>query len=237
MEITARMHRAASRFPLRVKAVLIDLDGTLLDTIPDLAVAANLMLEALGEPPLDAEVIRTFVGKGIPNLVKRTLARDLDGEIEESRFERALPVYERCYASVNGRHTTIYPGVTDGLERLRQAGFPLGCVTNKAMRFTRPLLEQTGLARYFSEVVAGDTLPRKKPDPEPLLYACERFGVSPADMLMIGDSLNDAQAARAAGCPVFCVTYGYNEGRDVRELDVDAIVARLDEAVRLIEKV
>jgi len=236
MESVSRRRAAPLRFPLRVKAVLIDLDGTLLDTIPDLAVAANHMLEALGEPPLDTEVIRTFVGKGIPNLVKRTLARNLAGEVEESRFEHALPIYERCYAAVNGRHTTIYPGVMAGLERLRQSGFPLGCVTNKAMRFTRPLLEATGLAAYFSEVVAGDTLPKKKPDPEPLLYACDKFGVAPHDMLMIGDSLNDAQAARAAGCPVFCVTYGYNEGHDVRELDVDAIVSTLEEATRLIEK-
>lgn len=225
------------RFPLQVKAVLIDLDGTLLDTIPDLAVAANLMLDALGRPPLDAELIRTFVGKGIPNLVKRTLAGNVSGEVDPELFERALPLYERCYAEVNGRHTTVYPGVMAGIERLRQAGFALGCVTNKAMRFTRPLLEQTGLARYFSQVVAGDTLARKKPDPEPLLYACEKFLIAPRDMLMIGDSLNDAQAARAAGCPVFCVTYGYNEGHDVRELDVDAIVSTLVEAAGLIQKV
>lgn len=225
------------RFPLQVKAVLIDLDGTLLDTIPDLAVAANLMLDALGRPPLDAELIRTFVGKGIPNLVKRTLAGNVSGEVDPELFERALPLYERCYAEVNGRHTTVYPGVMAGIERLRQAGFALGCVTNKAMRFTRPLLEQTGLARYFSQVVAGDTLARKKPDPEPLLYACEKFHIAPRDMLMIGDSLNDAQAARAAGCPVFCVTYGYNEGHDVRELDVDAIVSTLVEAAGLIQKV
>jgi len=225
------------RFPLPVKAVLIDLDGTLLDTIPDLAVAANLMLDALGRPPLDAELIRTFVGKGIPNLVKRTLAGNVSGKVDPELFARALPLYERCYAQVNGRHTTVYPGVMAGIERLQQAGFALGCVTNKTMRFTRPLLEQTGLARCFSQVVAGDTLARKKPDPEPLLYACEKFHIAPRDMLMIGDSLNDAQAARAAGCPVFCVTYGYNEGHDVRELDVDAIVSTLVEAAGLIQKV
>lgn len=223
-------------FPLRVKAVMIDLDGTLLDTIPDLAVAANAMLEALERPPLDPELIRTFVGKGIPNLVTRTLAGDIDGEVDPALLERALPIYERCYASVNGRHTTFYPGVLDGLELLRGAGFPLGCVTNKAMRFTAPLLEQVDLARYFGEVVAGDTLAKKKPDPDPLLYACRKFGIAPRDMLMIGDSLNDAQAARAAGCPVFCVDYGYNEGHDVRELDVDAIVSSLIEAAHLIQK-
>jgi phosphoglycolate phosphatase len=223
-------------FPLRVKAVMIDLDGTLLDTIPDLAVAANLMLEALGRAPLDAALIRTFVGKGVPNLVKRTLAGDIDGEVDSVLLERALPVYERCYASVNGRHTTIYPGVIEGLERLREQRFELACVTNKSARFTQPLLEHMKLSAYFSEVVAGDTLPKKKPDPDPLVYACAQFGIAPPDMLMIGDSLNDAQAARAAGCPVFCVPYGYNEGHDVRELDVDAIVSSIIEATGLIQK-
>jgi phosphoglycolate phosphatase len=223
-------------FPLRVKAVMIDLDGTLLDTIPDLAAAANLMLEALGRAPLDADLIRTFVGKGVPNFVKRTLAGDIDGEVDSALLERALPLYERCYDSVNGRHTTVYPGVIEGLDRLRELHFELACVTNKSARFTQPLLEHMKLSEYFSEVVAGDTLPKKKPDPAPLIHACAQFGIAPSDMLMIGDSVNDAQAARAAGCPVFCVPYGYNEGRDVRELDVDAIVASIVEATGLIQK-
>ena len=223
-------------FPLRVKAVTIDLDGTLLDTIPDLAVAANMMLEELHRPPLDAMLIRTFVGKGIAKLVERALVGAIDAAADPKLFERALPIYERCYAGVNGKHTTIYPGVMEGLDELRVQGFPLACVTNKSERFTLPLLDHVKLAAYFSAVIAGDTLPRKKPDPLPLLHTCAKFGIAPSEMLMIGDSLNDAQAARAAGCPVFCVTYGYNEGRDVRELDIDAIVATLTEATLLIQK-
>ncbi|MDH5536234.1 MAG: phosphoglycolate phosphatase [Betaproteobacteria bacterium] len=223
-------------FPLRVKAVMIDLDGTLLDTIPDLAVAANMMLEEMGRPQLPVDVLRTFVGKGIPRLVERSLAGSLDGCPESVIFGRALPVYERCYGAVNGRHTTIYPGAKEGLEALRSQGFPLACVTNKSARFTLPLLEAMGLAGYFAQVVTGDALPRKKPDPLPLAHVCERFGIAPRDMLMIGDSLNDAQAARAAGCPVFCVDYGYNEGQDVRELDIDAIVSSIYDATRLIQK-
>jgi phosphoglycolate phosphatase len=130
----------------------------------------------------------------------------------------------------------IFPGVREGLRTLRDMRMPLACVTNKAERFTRALLEQLGLAPNFEQVIAGDTLPQKKPDPQPLLHACRGFGIAPRDMLMIGDSANDVEAARSAGCPVFCVDYGYNEGRDVRELDVDAIVASLIEAARLIQR-
>ena len=223
-------------FPLRVKAVMIDLDGTLLDTIPDLAAAANMMLGELNRPALDAALIRTFIGKGISKLVERALAGAIDGTVAPDIHQRALPIYERCYAAVNGEHTTIYPGVTAGLEALRERGFSLACITNKSQRFTLPLLDRMKLSAYFSAVVAGDALPKKKPDPLPLLHVCAKFGIAPRDMLMIGDSFNDAQAARAAGCPVFCVNYGYNEGRDVRELDIDAIVTSLIEATRLIQK-
>ena len=221
------------RFPLRVSAVTIDLDGTLADTIPDLAAGANAMLAELGRPDLPLERIRTFVGKGIPRLVERTLTESLG---DAALMERALPIFERHYAATNGRHSELYPGVSEGLARLREMKVPLACVTNKSGRFTLPLLEQLGLARYFEQVVAGDTLPQKKPDPAQLVHACRGFGIEPRSMLMIGDSVNDALAARAAGCPVFCVPYGYNEGRDVRELDVDAIVASLFEATRLIQK-
>ena len=226
----------AKRFPLPVSAVTIDLDGTLADTIPDLAAAANTMLGELGAAALHVDRIRTFVGKGIPKLVERALADAFLGGVPRELMARALPVYERCYAACNGRHSALYPGVREGLERLRAMGLPLACVTNKSGRFTAPLLEQLGLAGYFEQVVAGDTLPSKKPDPAQLLHACEAFGVAPGEMLVIGDSVNDAEAARAAGCPVFCVSYGYNEGRDVRELDVDAIVGSLFEATRLIAK-
>jgi phosphoglycolate phosphatase len=224
------------KFPLPVKAVMIDLDGTMLDTVADLAVAVNLLLQKLGRAPLAESLVRNFVGKGIPNLVRRALVGALDGEPDAELFERALPLYLDCYESVNGKHTVFYPGVREGLDAMKSAGFPLVCVTNKSARFTLPLLEQMQLADYFSSVVAGDTLPKKKPDPLPLTHACAQLGIAPRDMLMIGDSLNDTIAARAAGCPVFCVPYGYNEGHDVRELDVDAIVETIFEASKLITK-
>lgn len=223
-------------FPLAVKAVMIDLDGTMLDTVADLAVAVNLMLTKIGHRALDEKLVRNFVGKGIPNLVQRALAGSIDGEADPQVFAQALPVYMDCYESVNGKHTVIYPGVMEGLDALKRAGFPLACVTNKSERFTLPLLKQMKLADYFQVVVCGDTLPKKKPDPLPLTHACKELGIAPRDMLMIGDSLNDTIAARAAGCPVFCVPYGYNEGHDVRELDVDAIVETLSQAASLIKR-
>ena len=223
-------------FPLPVRAVTIDLDGTLLDTIPDLAAAANMMLSELDRPPLEEALIRTFVGKGIANLVQRTLVGALEGDVDPALMQIGLTVFERCYSEVNGRHTTIYPGVEAGLARLAGQGIPLACVTNKSTRYTLPLLDMLGLAASFEQVIAGDTLARRKPDPAPLLHAAVLFGIAPGDMLMIGDSLNDTLAARAAGCPVFCVTYGYNEGLDVRSLDTDAVVDSLDEAAGLVRK-
>jgi phosphoglycolate phosphatase len=227
---------SAVEFPLAVRAVAIDLDGTMLDTIEDLATAVNHTLHELRLPNLDLELVRTFVGKGVANLVERSLIAALGREPGRELLAQAMPVYESHYDRVNGDTTTIYPGVREGLDALAAAGLPLACITNKSSRFTAPLLDRIGFARYFSVVVCGDTLPRKKPDPMPLTHAAQCMQVAPAAMLMIGDSINDAQAARAAGCPVFCVTYGYNEGHDVRSLDVDAIVASLTEAAALVRK-
>jgi phosphoglycolate phosphatase len=223
-------------FPLHVKAVAIDLDGTMLDTVEDLAIAVNMMLQRIGRAPLDQLLVRNFVGKGINNLVERSLVGALEGKPDAATFEKALPIYMECYAEVNGRYTTQYPQVREGLEALKAAGFQLACVTNKSERYTLPLLAQTKLDSYFSLVVAGDTLAKKKPDPLPLTHVAEKFGVKTAQLLMIGDSLNDAQAARAAGCPIFCVGYGYNEGADVRSLDVDAIVETILDASKLIAR-
>ncbi|HRQ05658.1 MAG TPA: phosphoglycolate phosphatase [Nitrosomonas halophila] len=221
-------------FPLPLKAVVIDLDGTLLDTAQDLASAANEMLQTLNMDTLPTATIQTFIGKGVPKLVKRTLTNSLDGEPDPALFAQALPIYERCYAKHLHVHTRPYPGVIDGLNQLRQDGYRLVCITNKAEAFTLPLLRATGLLDYFELVLSGDSLPRKKPDPLPLLHACKHFGITPDAALLIGDSLNDAIAARAAGCHIFCVPYGYNEGRDVHELDCDAVVDSILDASKLI---
>lgn len=221
---------------VEVRAVLLDLDGTLLDTAPDLLEAANGMLRELGRAEVSIAEVRAYVGRGIPNLVKRLLAGRLDAADDPAPPPaEALASFRRHYAESNGRSAVPYPGVVEGLEALTAIGLPLACITNKAETFTRPLLERTGLARHFRVVVSGDTLPRAKPDPMPLIWVCGHFDLKPGDMLMIGDSVNDAKAARAAGCPVFIVPYGYNEGHDVRKLDCDAIVASLLEATTLIK--
>ena len=218
-----------------VKAVMIDLDGTLLDTAKDLSTAANLTLSELGHRALDPEIVKSFIGKGVANLLRQSLIASTGNEPEA--FEQAMEIFERHYETVLSDESRPYPGVVEGLEAMKSAGYNLACITNKVERFTVPLLRDTGLYDYFEIVLSGDSLPRKKPDPLPLLHACNHFGMAPSEMLLIGDSVNDVQAARAAGCTVFCVPYGYNEGRDVRELDMDALVESLLEASKLIERI
>jgi phosphoglycolate phosphatase len=223
-------------FPIAVKVIMIDLDGTLLNTADDLALSANLMLRDLEMPEQSTETIRSYIGKGIQKLVKRTLTGDLDGEPDAALFAKALPIYEKHYAENLSLNTRPYPGVVEGVKVLQQAGFRLACITNKAEAFTIPLLKATGLYDQFEIVLSGDSLPRKKPDPMPLTHICKHFDAQPHEALLIGDSLNDAIAARAAGCHVFCVTYGYNEGRNVYELDCDAIVESLVDAAKLLKR-
>jgi phosphoglycolate phosphatase len=218
-----------------IAAVMIDLDGTLLDTVPDLAAAAERMLAALGLPLRTQEEIRSFIGKGIPMLVQRCLQASAGDARAETLQAEALALYQDFYFAESGRRTTVYPGVIEGLERFRAMRLRLACVTNKAARFTVPLLEQKDLAPYFELVVSGDTLARKKPDPVQLAHICAAFALAPAQALLIGDSANDTLAARAAGCPVWCVSYGYSEGGDVHNLDCDAIVGSLSEAAKILK--
>ncbi len=223
-------------FPLPIKAVVIDLDGTLLHTAPDLAEAANRMLAELHMPPIEDALLKTYIGNGVTRLIKRVLTRSMDAEPEAELLANAKPVYEKHYAEVVSLHSRPFPDVVEGLQVLKAAGYRMACITNKAERFTVPLLKDTELFDYFEIILSGDSLPRMKPDPMPLMHACEHFGVAPSEMLLIGDSLNDTQAARAAGCHVFCVPYGYNRGGDVRDLDLDAVVDSLLAATRLIYK-
>lgn len=224
---------SARRFPVR--AVLFDLDGTLLDTIADLAEGANRMLAELGRPTRPLAEIHSFVGKGIPNLVRRCMTEN--AHASEAEIERAIAVFRRHYADVNGRQTTIYPGVLETLDALREMDLRLACVTNKAGDFTRPLLERMRLDGYFDAVVCGDTLPVKKPDPAVLHHACALLGVAAPAALMVGDSANDALAARAAGMPVLLVTYGYSEGMPVDTIECDGLLSTATAALDWIDKI
>lgn len=215
---------------LGVKAVLLDLDGTLLDTVPDLHAAANAMLQDMGRPPLPLEAIRQYVGKGINNLVKRLLTNSIAIEDETPPPAEALASFKKHYANENGKHTQVYPGVIAGLQALKAMGLPLALITNKSSDFTTPLLEQTKLSAYFDKVVCADQLPKIKPDPMPLVWACGYLKVSPSDTLFIGDSVNDALAGQAACCKVFLLPYGYNEGRNVHDLPCNAIVETIESA-------
>lgn len=216
----------------RIRAVLFDLDGTILDTAADLAAAANAMLAQVGRATLPEAQIRDYIGRGVQNLVTRSL--EATGGATAQEASSALAAFERHYLAGIADRTRPYAGVVEGMEALARAGIPMGCVTNKAARFTEPLLQRTGLMRFLRVVVSGDTVANKKPHPEPMLHAAAKLGVSPAETLVVGDSLNDVASARAAGCPVVVVPYGYREGLAIEALGADAVVATVEEAARSI---
>lgn len=221
--------------PLSISAILVDLDGTLLHSAPELAESANRMLRDMGRPAVSQDLLMSYIGNGVSWLVKRALTGDMHAEPDAALFKRALPVFEKHYSQLL-LHSKPYGGVVEGLDAMRATGYRLGCITNKSARFTGPLLESSGLADYFEIALSGDSLPEKKPHPLPLLHAAKFFGVPVEQVLMIGDSRNDALAARAAGCPVFCVPYGYNHGKPVDDLDVDAVIENLSAALKLIKR-
>ena len=227
---------AKIEFPLMVKAIMIDLDGTLLNTAGDLAIAANIMLRKLDGVELPLATIQSYIGKGIQNLVKRCLSHSFNSESDPKFLAQAIAIYEQEYAKNLCVTTHPYPKAVDGLVAMKDAGFQLACITNKSEAFTFPLLRSTKLLNYFDIVLSGDSLPKKKPDPMPLDHACKFFGILPNEMLLIGDSTNDAEAARAAGSYFFCVPYGYSEGQDVHEFDCDKIISSIYEAVHLIKR-
>ena len=216
-------------------AVLIDLDGTLVDSLPDIACAANVMREELGLAPLPGQRIATYVGKGVDVLVHRALTETMEDRAPSDAFERGKASFNRHYARVNGNESRVYPGVQQALENLRGKAIPLACVTNKPRSFTLQLLERTDLKASFAAIVSGDDTQQKKPHGEPMLHACRLLGVAAADATVIGDSDNDVLSARAAGCRVIVVETGYNEGKSLADLNADAIVPTLLHAARLIE--
>ena len=218
----------------RPQMILIDVDGTLVDSVPDLAFCVDEMMKAIGREPWGEEMVRDWVGNGVERLVRRALVGQLEGEPDDADFEKAYPIFLDLYAKNTSKRSTLYPGVQEGLDYLKEQGYPLGCVTNKAEQFTLPLLQDLGIYDYFGIVVAGDTLPQKKPDPTPLLYAAEFFGAEPKRCLMIGDSVSDVKAARAAGFSIVCMSYGYNHGEDIRDYHPDTVIDSMAELKSLL---
>jgi phosphoglycolate phosphatase len=214
-----------------LQAAIVDLDGTLVDTLGDFTVALNATLDELSLRRLTAADIEPMVGKGSEHLIRSALSAV---DAPQRLYEAAWAAYQRHYDEINGRHSDVYPGVEEGLEVLRRSGLRLACVTNKPTRFAADLLQRKGLAKAFDAVFGGDAFERKKPDPLPFVRTCEALGAAPSRTLVVGDSSNDAAAARAAGCPVVLVTYGYNHGEPVGSVDADGFVDSLDQIGRLL---
>ncbi len=231
------------------QAAIVDLDGTMVDTLGDFEIALNRSLADLDLPPVTRTLVERTVGKGSEHLIRSVLLHQLDlPEVKgltrvcdargvENLYEAAWQRYQHHYLAINGEFAAVYPGVVEGLQQLRDAGLQLACLTNKPLSFAKPLLKAKGLDTFFTHVFGGDSFDRKKPDPLPLLKTCEALGIKPAHAFMVGDSSNDAQAARAAGCPVVLVRYGYNHGEPVDGVDADAHVDVLTDIAQAFAKV
>jgi phosphoglycolate phosphatase len=215
--------------------ILIDVDGTLVDSVPDLAYCVDRMMDQLGRPAHGEAKVRDWVGNGVERLVRRALIGQLDGEPDEADYLHAYPIFLELYAENTSKRSLLYPGIREGLDYLKGEGYRLGCVTNKAAQFTLPLLQDLGIRDYFEIIIAGDTLPKKKPDPMPLLHAAEQLSTDPSASLMVGDSQSDVKAARAAGFQIVCMSYGYNHGEDIRIYQPDDVIDSLTEIRNILE--
>jgi phosphoglycolate phosphatase len=216
--------------------ILIDIDGTLVDSVPDLAFCVDAMMEKLHLPPRGEEKVRQWVGNGVERLIRRALVDNLEGEPEDALYQQAEPIFLTLYRENTSKRSHLYPGVQEGLVWLKSQGYRLGSVTNKAAQFTHPLLQDLGISNYFEIIVCGDTLPEKKPHPAPLLYAADFFGIPPEKALMIGDSVSDVEAARAAGFKIVCLSYGYNHGVDIHSSHPDRVIDSLVEIRDLLKE-
>lgn len=206
------------------KLIMIDVDGTLVDSVPDLSYCVDELMVAMGRTKWGEAKVRHWVGNGVPKLVERSLTGKLEGKVNQTDFAKAYPLFLDLYAQNTAKRSCLYQGVREGLDYLQAQGYLLGCVTNKAAQFTLPLLQDLGIFADFELVISGDTLARKKPDPLPLLHAAEFFGVTPNESLMLGDSISDVKASRRAGFAIICMSYGYNHGDDIQNANPDLVI-------------
>ncbi|WP_373020161.1 phosphoglycolate phosphatase [Thiomicrorhabdus sp.] len=215
--------------------VLIDLDGTLIDSVPDLAYCVDEMMKQLDMPVRGEDAVRNWVGNGVERLTERALINAVDGEPDAELMAKAYPIFLELYKDNTSQRSRVYDGVVEGIEWMIAQGYRVACVTNKAEAFTVPLLKDKGLYDYFEVIVSGDTCAEKKPHPMPLLHAAKQLGVEPENALMIGDSKSDVKAARAAGFHIFCMTYGYNHGEDIRDYEPDVVMDSFAELPNYLE--
>ncbi|HEC74759.1 MAG TPA: phosphoglycolate phosphatase [Methylophaga aminisulfidivorans] len=211
------------------KGVFIDLDGTLVDSVPDLAQAIDQMQSKLGFSPHDPDKVKHWVGNGIEKLVERAVTESMREPVNSELMSKAMPLFMMAYHQSSGKNSRVYKGVFDGLNWLKNNNIKMACITNKDTIFTLPLLTKLGLIEYFDTVICGDSLTTKKPHPAPLLHCAEQFGLSPDKTLMIGDSINDIKAAKAAAVPIVCVSYGYHQGMDIYNAKPDAVIDEFTE--------
>lgn len=211
------------------KLIMIDVDGTLVDSVPDLAYCVDETMKAVGRDTWGEAKVRHWVGNGVPKLVERSLTGELEGTIDQTAYDEAYPIFLDLYAKNTSGRSCLYDGVKEGLAHLKAQGYTVGCVTNKAEQFTHPLLKDLGIFDEFEIVISGDTLEKKKPDPLPLLHAAKHFGIDPQDSLMLGDSISDVKASRAAGFDIICMSYGYNHGEDIRDANPDLVIDSMAE--------
>ena len=211
------------------KLIMIDVDGTLVDSVPDLAYCVDETMKAIGKKPWGEAQVRHWVGNGVPKLVERSLTGELEGTPDQAEYDQAYPVFLELYSRNTSVRSCLYDGVKEGLDYMKAQGYTLGCVTNKAEQFTLPILKDLGIFDYFGIVVSGDTLSKKKPDPLPLLHSAEFFGIDPQHSLMLGDSVSDVKASRAAGFEIICMSYGYNHGNDIRDTNPDLVIDSMAE--------
>jgi len=211
------------------KLIMIDVDGTLVDSVPDLTYCVDEMMKQLGKEPCGETKVREWVGNGVPKLVERALTGELESVPNSDDFEKAYPIFLELYADNTAKRSCLYDGVREGLDYMKDRGYLLGCVTNKAEQFTLPLLKALGIFDDFAIIISGDTLAKKKPDPMPLLHSAEYFGINPKDCLMLGDSVSDVKASRAAGFEIICMSYGYNHGNDIADENPDLVIDSMGE--------
>ena len=206
------------------KLIMIDVDGTLVDSVPDLAYCIDEMMQKLGLQKWGETKVRHWVGNGVPKLVERALTGELEGRPIKEVFDIAYPIFLDLYEDNTAQRSYLYDGVREGLDYLKSQRYQLGCVTNKSEQFTHPLLKALGIFNDFKIIISGDTLAKRKPDPMPLLYCAEHFNLKPEECLMLGDSVSDVKAARAAGFDIICMSYGYNHGNDIADENPDLVI-------------